>query len=84
MDMQTDDEVLDSKVLSSLRWFALSDSFIPQLISIFEEHGRTSINELKVAFSSDDQESIRRVAHRLKGSCLNMGAGALASKMKAL
>lgn len=76
--------LVDMSVLQSLKAYARSPAFMPQLVGIFEEHGRSSLIELRMALSDQDVESVRRVAHRFKGSCLNMGAQALASELKLL
>ncbi len=76
--------LVDMSVLQSLKAYARSPAFMPQLVGIFEEHGRSSLIELRMALSDQDVESVRRVAHRFKGSCLNMGAQALAKELKQL
>ncbi len=76
--------LIDMSVLQSLKAYARSPAFMPQLVGIFEEHGRSSLIELRMALSDQDVESVRRVAHRFKGSCLNMGAQALAGELKLL
>ncbi len=76
--------LVDMSVLQSLKAYARSPAFMPQLVGIFEEHGRSSLIELRMALSDQDAESVKRVAHRFKGSCLNMGAQALASELKLL
>ena len=77
-------EVLNSQILSHLKSFARSESFLPRLISTFEEHGRSSLSEMEEAFASGDREALGRIAHRFKGSCLNIGAGALAERLRDL
>lgn len=77
-------KVLDSSVLEGLRVYAKSGAFLQQVIEIFEQHGRMSLDELFAASESDDNESVRRVAHRLKGSCLNVGATLMAQKLRLL
>ncbi len=74
--------IVDMSILQGLRAYARSAAFLPQLIDIFEEHGRTSLTELRLALSGQDIDAVRRVAHRFKGSCLNMGAQALASELR--
>ena len=76
--------LVDMSVLQSLKAYARSPAFMPQLVGIFEEHGRSSLIELRTTLNDQDIESVRRVAHRFKGSCLNMGAQALASELKFL
>ncbi len=74
--------IVDMSILQGLRAYARSAAFLPQLIDIFEEHGRNSLNELRSALSGQDLDAVRRVAHRFKGSCLNMGAQALATELR--
>jgi histidine phosphotransfer protein HptB len=74
--------IVDMTVLQGLRAYARSAAFLPQLIDIFEEHGRSSLTELRTALVGQDVDAVRRVAHRFKGSCLNMGAQALASELR--
>lgn len=74
--------VLDPSVLEALRGYAKSGAFLQQVIEIFEQHGRTSVAELCAAAEADDRESLRRVAHRLKGSCLNVGAQRMAQMLR--
>lgn len=74
--------IVDMTVLQGLRAYARSAAFLPQLIDIFEEHGRSSLHELHAALTDHDIDGVRRVAHRFKGSCLNMGAQALASELR--
>ncbi len=74
--------IVDMSVLQGLRAYARSAAFLPQLIDIFEEHGRSSLTELRSALSGQDIDAVRRVAHRFKGSCLNMGAQALATELR--
>ena len=77
-------DVLDPKILTQLKSFARSEGFLPKLIGTFEEHGRQSLSELEVAFEQGDRDTLGRVAHRFKGSCLNIGAGALAERLREL
>lgn len=74
--------IVDMSILQGLRAYARSAAFLPQLIDIFEEHGRSSLVELRTALTAHDADSVRRIAHRFKGSCLNMGAQALAAELR--
>lgn len=76
--------LVDVSVLQGLKAYAQSSAFMPQIVAIFEEHGRSSMVELREAMEKQDLESVRRIAHRLKGSCLNIGAQALARELKPL
>jgi two-component system sensor histidine kinase/response regulator len=77
-------KVLDTSVLEGLRVYAKSGAFLQQVIEIFEQHGKASLDELYAASENDDSENLRRVAHRLKGSCLNVGASLMAHKLRQL
>src|SRR5690349_16102071 len=77
-------KILDASVLEGLRVYAKSGAFLQQVIEIFEQHGRMSVDELCAASANNDVESMRRVAHRLKGSCLNVGASLMAQKLRQL
>jgi len=77
-------KVLDSSVLEGLRVYAKSGAFLQQVIEIFEQHGRMSLDELFAASELNDIEAVRRVAHRLKGSCLNVGATLMAENLRLL
>ncbi len=84
MQEPTSAKVLDSSVLEGLRVYAKSGAFLQQVIEIFEQHGRMSLDELFAASKDHDSETVRRVAHRLKGSCLNVGATLMAQKLRHL
>ena len=48
---------------------------IDQLIELFVESTPPLLEELRGAAERGDGEDIRRTAHKLKGSCQNIGAG---------
>ncbi|HEY6887770.1 MAG TPA: response regulator, partial [Solirubrobacter sp.] len=51
---------------------------IDQLIELFVESTPPLLGELREGAESGDPEAVRRAAHRLKGSCQNIGAGFMA------
>ena len=51
---------------------------VPQLIELFADSTPPLLDELRAVVESGDEESVRRVAHKLKGSCQNIGAGFMA------
>jgi len=77
-------KILDPSVFESLRGYAKSGAFLKQVIEIFEQHGRVSLGELSAAAQLDDKESLKLIAHRLKGSCLNVGATLMAQNLRHL
>jgi two-component system, sensor histidine kinase and response regulator len=51
---------------------------VPQLIELFVESTPPLLHELRAGVISGDDETVRRAAHKLKGSCQNIGAGFMA------
>ena len=51
---------------------------IDQLIELFVESTPPLLDELREAAERGDGEDVRRTAHKLKGSCQNIGAGFMA------
>ena len=69
--------LLDGAVLNELQSFGRSPQFLEQLIDIYENHAQRSMAELKLALQKNDRAVLRSVAHRFKGSSLNIGASGL-------
>ena len=51
---------------------------VDQLIELFVESTPPLLDELRDGAESGDGEAVRRAAHKLKGSCQNIGAGFMA------
>jgi CheY-like chemotaxis protein len=51
---------------------------VPQLIELFVESTPPLLDELRAGAEAGDDEAVRRAAHKLKGSCQNIGASFLA------
>ena len=51
---------------------------VDQLIELFVESTPPLLDELRAGAESGDGEAVRRAAHKLKGSCQNIGAGFMA------
>ncbi len=51
---------------------------VGQLIELFVESTPPLLDELRAGAESGDSEAVRRAAHKLKGSCQNIGAGFMA------
>jgi HPt (histidine-containing phosphotransfer) domain-containing protein len=49
-----------------------------QLVGLFEQTAADTLRELRDAVAVGDDEATRRLAHRLKGGCRNVGATGLA------
>jgi HPt (histidine-containing phosphotransfer) domain-containing protein len=55
---------------------------VQYLLSLFEKHGQQSLDELKEGLQKRDPAVVRHVAHRWRGSCLNVGAVRLAEVLR--
>ncbi len=51
---------------------------VPQLIELFVDSTPPLLDELRAGVARGDGETVRRAAHKLKGSCQNIGAGFMA------
>ena len=51
---------------------------VDQLVELFVESTPPLLRELRAGAESGDGEAVRRAAHKLKGSCQNIGAGFMA------
>jgi HPt (histidine-containing phosphotransfer) domain-containing protein len=47
---------------------------VDQLVDLFMRSTPPLLDELETAAASEDGEALRRAAHKLKGSCQNIGA----------
>ena len=52
---------------------------VDQLLDLFLQSTPPLLDELRAAVHGDDQEVLRRTAHKLKGSCQNIGATFMAT-----
>jgi HPt (histidine-containing phosphotransfer) domain-containing protein len=57
---------------------------IAQLVDIFADTTPAALADLQSALERDDRETLRAVAHSLKGACQNVGALAMAELCRAL
>ncbi len=51
---------------------------VDQLVELFVESTPPLLRELRSSAEGGDGEAVRRAAHKLKGSCQNIGAGFMA------
>jgi len=52
---------------------------VDELVTLFVDGTPPLIDELRAGAESGDAEAVRRAAHKLKGSCQNIGAGFMAT-----
>ncbi|MDD9950210.1 MAG: Hpt domain-containing protein, partial [Zetaproteobacteria bacterium] len=74
--------ILDTDQLESLRELNEpdEDDIVTELIDIFVCNSPNVLDNLKQAVSDGDRTMLKKLAHKLKGSCANLGA----KKMRAL
>ncbi len=77
---------LDPSVLGAYREMQQpgEPDFVTELIDLFLDDTTSHLKELRAAVSKNNGDEIRRVAHLLKGSSGNVGAGSMATLLKEL
>lgn len=77
---------LDPSVLAAYREIQQpgAPDFVTELIDLFLDDTTSQLKGLRAAVSKNDGDEIRRVAHLLKGSSGNIGAGLMATLYKEL
>lgn len=80
------DEVVDRKVLDEL--LELQDEndpeFFKELITVFQESTEDAILGIQTGIDRADAQAVAALAHKLKGSCLPVGATRMSSICAAL
>ncbi len=80
------DEVIDRRMLTEL--LELQDEgdtgFLKDLLAIFQESTTEAISEIDIAISNQAPRTVASLAHKLKGSCLSLGAIRMANVCAAL
>ena len=68
-------EIVDWTVIEALRAFSTDEmDLVRELVASFEVNVTQQLPELEQAVRRDDAETTRFIAHRLRGSCGNIGA----------
>ena len=57
---------------------ALPDFLIPQLVQVFASTTPPMLQELQQQLAAQDAHAFGQTAHKLKGSCVSLGANAMA------
>jgi two-component system sensor histidine kinase/response regulator len=57
---------------------------VDQLVDLFLQSTPPLLEEMHAALDGDDGKELRRAAHKLKGSCQNVGATFMATLCKSL
>jgi CheY-like chemotaxis protein/HPt (histidine-containing phosphotransfer) domain-containing protein len=74
------DDLIDAETVETLQYLAGSTDIrmLSELLDILESQSEALINEIVTGLERDEQDTVKRAAHTLKGSALNLGAKALA------
>ncbi len=73
------DMLIDPRVLARLRDELGDESIFVEMVTIFVREAPDHVGALERAMKNGDTETVRRAAHKLKGSCQIMGASRLAA-----
>jgi HPt (histidine-containing phosphotransfer) domain-containing protein len=65
--------IIDSSVINELKEMG-GQEFLTELIEMFLQQAETIMDEIKNFSNTKDASSLSKSAHKLKGSCLNLGA----------
>ena len=78
--------LLDTNAVQRLRDIAAKTdtAFVNQVILLFERQVPTGILEIETAFANTDYNTIYQAAHKLKGTCMNIGAKQLSELFRIL
>jgi CheY-like chemotaxis protein len=80
-------EAASDALLDEARMRTFRDDYpdiVDQLVDLFLQSTPPLIDELHAALDGDDVEELRRTAHKLKGSCQNVGATFMATLCRSL
>ena len=79
-------QILDTAAIQRLRDIAAKTdaAFVNQVIGLFEKQVPEGIFEIKESFDSGDATKLWQTAHKIKGTCLNVGAKRLAELLRSL
>jgi CheY-like chemotaxis protein/HPt (histidine-containing phosphotransfer) domain-containing protein len=73
------DMLIDPRVLARLRDELGDETIFVEMVAIFVREAPDHVGALERALKNGDTETVRRAAHKLKGSCQIMGANRLAA-----
>lgn len=65
--------IIDFNIINNLKEIG-DQEFLVELIDIFLGQSQDLIDEIKSGAEKKDNQIITKAAHKLKGSCLNLGA----------
>jgi HPt (histidine-containing phosphotransfer) domain-containing protein len=71
--------LVDQTRLQELRSMDDDGTFLNEIITLFASDSESSITEIKSTLAANDLAQMKKVAHRLKGSALSLGANRFAA-----
>lgn len=70
--------IIDKNVIEGLKEIG-DQEFLTEIIELFLAQSAVIVQDIKGFYSKSDATGLARAAHKLKGSCLNLGAQSLGS-----
>ena len=79
-------KIIDESQLEALRELNEpgEDDIVTELIDIFVSHSPQTIAQLKEGIQKQSRQDVNKLAHKLKGSCSNLGAELMKVKCQQL
>ena len=79
-------KIIDESQLEALRELNEpgEDDIVTELIDIFISHSPQTIDLLKESIQEQNRQNVNKLAHKLKGSCSNLGAEFMRKKCQLL
>lgn len=84
--MTDEQKIIDESQLESLRELNEpgEDDIVTELIDIFVSHSPEALAQLKASVEQQNRDDVNKLAHKLKGSCSNLGAEVMRTKCQSL
>jgi two-component system sensor histidine kinase/response regulator len=80
-------EAATEALIDAVRMRTFRDDYpdiVDQLVDLFVQSTPPLLGELRAAFDEGDRDELRRAAHKLKGSCQNIGATFMATLCRSI
>jgi CheY-like chemotaxis protein len=80
-------EVATDALIDAARMRTFRDDYpdiVDQLVDLFVQSTPPLLDELRAAYEGEDHDELKRTAHKLKGSCQNIGATFMATLCRSL
>lgn len=81
--MEEDIKFVDYSVVESLKEIG-GDDFFREILSMYFNQSEEIMSNIKTNYSSGNIDEVKALAHKLKGSCLNIGVTKMAEVCRKL